>query len=123
MLYMRDVQLIGCLVGKIRNEEEVAALLTEQRKKLGLEQKDMYMRIGMKQQQYQCIEAGSDVKLSTLIRVLEGLGLELSISPRGSKAHVALSESDFQGPSEAPKSDHLQDDSDDLGFWFGPEDK
>jgi len=40
------------------------------------------MRIGMKQQQYQRIEAGCDIKLSTLLRVLEGLDLELSITRR-----------------------------------------
>ena len=50
---------------------EIANLIAEQRKKLGIEQKDMYLRIGMKQQQYQRIESGSDLKLSTLLRVLE----------------------------------------------------
>ena len=58
----------------MKSVEEIATLLTEQRRKIGIEQKDMYMRIGMKQKQYQRIEAGSDVKLSTLLRVLEGLG-------------------------------------------------
>ncbi|MFC5078870.1 hypothetical protein VTH8203_03385 [Vibrio thalassae] len=58
----------------MKSVEEIATLLTGQRRKIGIEQKDMYMRIGMKQQQYQRIAAGSDVKLSTLLRVLEGLG-------------------------------------------------
>ncbi|MCQ1060601.1 helix-turn-helix transcriptional regulator [Photobacterium sp. ZSDE20] len=107
----------------MKSIEEIAVLLTEQRRKLGLEQRDMYMRIGMKQQQYQRIEAGSDVKLSTLLRVLEGLDLELSIMPKGSKANPALSDSAIQGQGEAPKSDQLPDDGDDLGFWFGSEDK
>ncbi len=61
---------------------EIANLIAEQRKKLGIEQKDMYLRIGMKQQQYQRIESGSDLKLSTLLRVLEGLDLELSIKAK-----------------------------------------
>lgn len=107
----------------MKSIEEIAVLLTEQRRKLGIEQKDMYMRIGMKQQQYQRIEAGSDVKLSTLLRVLEGLDLELSISPKGNKEHSVPADSAFQGQSQAPKSDQLQDDGDDLGFWFGSEDK
>lgn len=67
----------------MKNIDEIAALLTKQRKNLNIEQKDMYMRIGMKQQQYQRIERGSDLKLSTLLRVLEGLDLELSITPKG----------------------------------------
>ncbi|WP_305462469.1 helix-turn-helix domain-containing protein [Photobacterium leiognathi] len=65
--------------------KDIAVLLIKQRKKLGIEQTDMYMRIGMKQQQYQRIEAGSDLKLSTLLRVLEGLDLELSITAKGEK--------------------------------------
>ena len=107
----------------MKSVEEIATLLTEQRRKLGIEQKDMYMRIGMKQQQYQRIEAGSDVKLSTLLRVLEGLDLELSITPKGRKAHPALQANAMQGQGEAAKSDQLSDDGDDLGFWFGSEDK
>jgi transcriptional regulator with XRE-family HTH domain len=106
----------------MKSIEDIAVLLIEQRRKLGIEQKDMYMRIGMKQQQYQRIETGSDVKLSTLLRVLEGLDLELSITPKDSKAYPAFSESTFQGQGEVPKSDQLSDDGDDLGFWFNSED-
>ncbi|WP_413113964.1 helix-turn-helix domain-containing protein [Thaumasiovibrio sp. DFM-14] len=105
----------------MKSLEEIATLLTEQRRKLGIEQKGMYMRIGMKQQQYQRIEAGSDVKLSTLLRVLEGLDLELSISPKGRKELPVSADSAFQHNPQ--KRDELQDDVDDLGFWFGSEDK
>ncbi|WGW01032.1 helix-turn-helix transcriptional regulator [Vibrio sp. YMD68] len=107
----------------MKNIDEIAALLIEQRKNQGIEQKDMYMRIGMKQQQYQRIEAGSDVKLSTLLRVLEGLDLELSIVPKGGKAAPSLGEriSDSQSEFGKDKGD-LEDDSDDLGFWFNSED-
>ena len=113
----------GLFGGIVKSLEEIALLLTEQRRKLGIEQKGMYMRIGMKQQQYQRIEAGSDVKLSTLLRVLEGLDLELSITPKEIKALSTPLESASRGQSEAPKSNQLQDDVDDLGFWFGSEDK
>ncbi|WP_427981189.1 helix-turn-helix domain-containing protein [Agarivorans sp.] len=107
----------------MKNIDEIAALLIEQRKKLGIEQKDMYMRIGMKQQQYQRIEAGSDVKLSTLLRVLEGLDLELSIAPKGKKAASLSTESTLARQSELGKGESsLEDDSDDLGFWFNSED-
>lgn len=103
----------------MKNIDEIAELLIEQRKKLGIEQKDMYMRIGMKQQQYQRIEAGSDVKLSTLLRVLEGLDLELSIIPKDRKAPpVPVNEA-----SASQSKEDLHDDTDDLDFWFGSEDK
>ncbi|MFM2482808.1 helix-turn-helix domain-containing protein [Celerinatantimonas sp. YJH-8] len=105
----------------MKSLEEIAVRLTEQRKKLGIEQKDMYMRIGMKQQQYQRIEAGSDIKLSTLLRVLEGLNLELSISPKGEKVH--LTSVDHVLSKQSLKNDELQDDTDDLGFWFDSEDQ
>ncbi|WP_068714467.1 helix-turn-helix domain-containing protein [Vibrio tritonius] len=107
----------------MKNIDEIAALLVEQRKKLGIEQKDMYMRIGMKQQQYQRIEAGSDIKLSTLLRVLEGLDLELTIAPKGKRERCASVEGVFQDQIQASQSDELQDDTDDLGFWFGSEDR
>ncbi|WP_279151322.1 helix-turn-helix domain-containing protein [Photobacterium iliopiscarium] len=103
----------------MKNVDEIAALLVQQRKKLGIEQKDMYMLIGMKQQQYQRIEAGSDIKLSTLLRILEGLDLELSIVPNTRKVtHSSIDNvPDNQNEHKKSKSE-LEDDSDDLGFWF-----
>lgn len=103
----------------MKNIDEIAALLIEQRKKMGIEQKDMYMRIGMKQQQYQRIEAGNDVKLSTLLRVLEGLDLELSILPKGRKTASSSAETvpDSHNSLGRDKNE-LADDSDDLDFWF-----
>lgn len=58
---------------------ELTQLLTAERKRRGLSQKDMYMLIGMSQQQYQRVEAGQDLKVSTLLRILAGLNMELSI--------------------------------------------
>lgn len=99
--------------------DQIAKLLSSRRKQLNMEQKDMYMRIGMKQQQYQRIEAGSDIKLSTLLRVLDGLNMELCITPKESNT--------VQPKLEAASSDEniesLEDDTDDLGFWFGSEDQ
>lgn len=62
--------------------EQLAAALKQRRQALDLNQKDMLMKIGMSQQQYQRIEAGGDVRLSTLLRVLEGMDLELMLLPR-----------------------------------------
>ncbi|PHR63348.1 helix-turn-helix domain-containing protein [Pseudidiomarina marina] len=58
---------------------ELSELLISERKKRGLSQKDMRMLIGMSQQQYQRVESGQDLKVSTLLRILVGLGLELAV--------------------------------------------
>lgn len=60
---------------------EVSDELRKQRKSLSMSQKDMLMKIGMSQQQYQRIEAGGDLRVSTLMRVLEGMELELMLAP------------------------------------------
>lgn len=52
------------------------------RLQLGLQQKDMKLRIGMNQQQYQRIESGGNPRLSTLELVAEGLDAELLLVPK-----------------------------------------
>ena len=94
--------------------KKIALFLSERRKYLKLEQKDMYMRIGMKQQQYSRIEAGHDVRLSTLLRVIEGLGLEMRIQPKSNRVGVGAN-SVVQIGSQEPS---YEDDTDDLDFWF-----
>lgn len=97
--------------------QDIAQTLLKQRKSLAMDQKDMLMRIGMTQQQYQRIEGGSDVKLSTLLRVLEGLNLELSITPRGSQSsQVMQSNEKLHEPNN-----EFADDAEDLDFWFKSE--
>lgn len=73
------------------------------------------MRIGMKQQQYQCIEADSVLKLSTMLRVLEGLNLELLITAKGESMHSVSSCQNIQNKGEYC----FEDDKYDLDFWFG----
>ena len=58
---------------------ELSERLVRERKKRKLSQKDMRMLIGMSQQQYQRVESGQDLKVSTLLRILAGLNLELSV--------------------------------------------
>ncbi|WP_082287501.1 transcriptional regulator, partial [Moritella viscosa] len=72
---------------------------------------------GMKQQQYQRIEAGSDIKLSTLLRVLEGLDLELSITPKNKSTNLQQTKLESIDSIQS-----LEDDTDDLDFWLGSED-
>ncbi|MTJ02047.1 helix-turn-helix domain-containing protein [Idiomarina piscisalsi] len=55
----------------------ISEKLVEERKGRNLSQKDMRLLIGMSQQQYQRVEAGQDIRLSTLLRILAGLELEL----------------------------------------------
>lgn len=65
----------------MKHLSELPSLLKLRRQQLDLNQKDMLMKIGMSQQQYQRIEAGGDPRLSTLLRVLEGMDLELLLVP------------------------------------------
>ncbi len=119
-LYFLEIQLKYCTSNQYSSEahmktiDEIASLIAEQRKKLGIEQKDMYLRIGMKQQQYQRIESGNDIKLSTLLRVLEGLDLELSINAKNSNVNSAIVGTTIANKREVD----LNDDVDDLDFWF-----
>ncbi|MGR7921294.1 helix-turn-helix domain-containing protein [Zobellella denitrificans] len=71
---------------------ELAPILKQRRQQLSLNQKDMLMRIGMSQQQYQRIEAGGDPRLSTLLRIAEGMGLELLLVPREQAAQPQASD-------------------------------
>jgi HTH-type transcriptional regulator / antitoxin HipB len=52
------------------------------RLQLGLRQKDMKLRIGMEQQQYQRIEVGGNPRLQTLELVAEGLEAEWVLIPK-----------------------------------------
>ena len=67
---------------------ELSSGIGKRRRELGLKQSDMLMKIGMSQQQYQRIEAGHDIRVSTLLRVLEGMDLELLIAPRERVRHL-----------------------------------
>lgn len=66
----------------MKHLSELPSQLKLRRQQLDLNQKDMLMKIGMSQQQYQRIEAGGDPRLSTLLRVLEGMDLEMMLVPR-----------------------------------------
>ena len=57
----------------------------------GLSQQDMLMRIGMSQQQYQRAESASDIRMSTLLRIAEGLGLTLLLVPNADVKKVVAS--------------------------------
>lgn len=65
----------------MQNAKDIVRQLRQYRLAHSLSQQDMYMKIGMSQQQYQRVEAGQDVRLSTLLRILEGLGLTLMLVP------------------------------------------
>lgn len=89
---------------------ELSELLISERKKRGLSQKDMRMLIGMSQQQYQRVESGQDLKVSTLLRILVGLGLELSIvDPLNLENHPSTATDPEQENIWANKHKHLED--------------
>jgi transcriptional regulator with XRE-family HTH domain len=72
----------------LKTLSELSDHLRERRRDLALSQKDMLMKIGMFQQQYQRIESGKDTRVSTLLRVLEGMGLEFMLVPREQVQYV-----------------------------------
>jgi len=81
------------------------------RLRLGLQQKDMKLRIGMNQQQYQRIEAGGNPRLETLELIAEGLDAELLLIPKGKIRAVKalLSESGSSVMSD-PHKDETDED-------------
>ena len=83
---------------------ELSHQLHDRRKTLALNQKDMLMKIGMSQQQYQRIESAGDLRLSTLFRILEGLDLELMLVPGKEVQYLTelLAGADGGGVAEAP---------------------
>lgn len=90
--------------------KELSELLVRERKKRALSQKDMRMLIGMSQQQYQRVESGQDLKVSTLFRILAGLGLELSISdPSDLDSKRAISSNVDAENIWVSKQKHLED--------------
>lgn len=90
--------------------KDIAERLAEERRKQSLSQKDMRMLIGMSQQQYQRVESGQDLKVSTLLRILAGLGLELSITdPKQVDNHQPVESSSSGDDFWANKHKHLED--------------
>lgn len=79
------------------------------RLQLGLQQKDMKLRIGMNQQQYQRIEAGGNPRLETLELVAEGLEAELVLVPKDKLLAVKALLRDG-GSEPAPVGDESHED-------------
>lgn len=61
---------------------KLTSQIKSRRLQLGLQQKDMKLRIGMNQQQFQRVEAGGNPRLDTLELIAEGLDTELLLIPR-----------------------------------------
>jgi transcriptional regulator with XRE-family HTH domain len=74
----------------MRKSSEISMILKEKRAELGWNQKDFLMKIGMTQQQYQRIESGSDMRMSTLLRILMAMDLECVIVPKNKVREVEL---------------------------------
>ncbi|MBD8453368.1 helix-turn-helix domain-containing protein [Serratia rubidaea] len=90
----------------MRQLSEISKILKEKRHELGWSQKDFLMKIGMTQQQYQRIESGSDIRMSTLLRILAAMDLEYVIVP---KRHIGDVEVLLQQKAgTASKTDTLQ---------------
>jgi HTH-type transcriptional regulator/antitoxin HipB len=85
--------------------------LKARRLELGLQQKDMKLRIGMNQQQYQRVEAGGNPRLETLELIAEGLEADLMLIPKDKiRAVKALLNEDKTGPTSLPKPPETSED-------------
>ena len=100
-------QFLSCFMKTL---SELSQRLVEERKKRGLSQKDMLMLIGMSQQQYQRIESGKDLKVSTLLRILAGLELELTLNEPSELEAGSVNAQGADGVDVwASKHKHLED--------------
>lgn len=95
----------------MKSLNQLPELLKKRRLELDLNQKDMLMKIGMSQQQYQRIESGGDPRLSTFLRILEGMDLEMMLVPRKRVLEVQelLSVPAEKTRLEEPQPDNWQD--------------
>ena len=90
--------------------DELSDLLIRERKARQLSQKDMRMLIGMSQQQYQRLESGQDLKVSTLFRVLAGLEMELTVvDPTDNAPSLTTPNTPETENIWASKHNHLED--------------
>jgi len=81
------------------------------RLQLGLQQKDMKLRIGMNQQQYQRVEAGGNSRLETLELIAEGLNAELMLIPKDKIREVkAMLAAESSKRNHASKKDETNED-------------
>lgn len=71
---------------------ELSSILKQRRRELNWNQKDFLLAIGMTQQQYQRLESGSDMRFSTLLKVLEAMELECVIVPKTQAKEVVTQE-------------------------------
>lgn len=80
--------------------------IKKRRKKLGLKQKDMMLRVGMSPQQYQKLESKGNPRLDTLELIAKGLKGELMLVPQEKLAAVkALLDGDGGGYDSNSKTD------------------
>lgn len=69
-----------------RSITELAALVKNQRKRLGLTQRDVAERVGLKQKTISGFENYPDcIRLETLFQILSAVNLEIQLSPKGEK--------------------------------------
>lgn len=88
----------------MKSLREISKTLFKRRNDLSLDQTDMKSRIGMSQQQYSKLESSGEMRLSTLLRVLEGLELEIKFVPKEHrKTEAFISDLIEQNPKNLDK--------------------
>ena len=79
-------------------KEHIYKILASRRRQLGMSQQELAARPGLRREKVNRVESkGEDLGVSELCRLLDAVGLELSVSPKGEVESSSL-------PSAAPRA-------------------
>ena len=79
-------------------KEHIHKILASRRRQLGMSQQELAARPGLRREKVNRVESkGEDLGVSELCRLLDAVGLELSVSPKGEVESSSL-------PSAAPRA-------------------
>ncbi len=81
-----------------RSPAQLGSVIRRNRKKLGMNQSELGVKSGLRQETISLMENGnSAAKLETILSVLSVLGLELQVAPRSSSNNISSKELDEYG--------------------------
>jgi transcriptional regulator with XRE-family HTH domain len=69
-------------MGPLMNFEELSQVLRDTRRRAGLTQDELASLAAISRRPVYLAESGREIKLGTLLKILDALGLQLEISPR-----------------------------------------
>ena len=86
-------------------KEHIYQILASRRRQLGLSQQELASRAGLRREKINRVESkGEDVGVSELCRLLDAVGLELCVSPKGEAESSSLPSASPRARRESPSS-------------------